>query len=230
MTRRPDEEIKGAVEFQLGWDSRVTQAEIGVAVRHGVVKLTGTVDNYIKKLAAQQAAHRAPGVLDVVNEIEVKVPGDRRHTDEDIARIARQALEWTVLVPAEKIHLTVMNGWITLDGEVDYYRERLDAEYAVASLKGVRGITNRLQVRTSVEPERVKFLIEDVLELRADRRANRMQVDVEGGLVTLTGTVNSWDEKKAVLGAVSHAPGVKEVRDCLVVDPYDMHLETTLAG
>ncbi|MDX2029064.1 MAG: BON domain-containing protein [Blastocatellia bacterium] len=230
MTCKPDEEIKGAVEFQLGWDSRIDQNEIGVAVRRGVVTLTGTVDSYAKKLAAQQASHRAAGVLDIVNEIEVKVPGDRERSDEDIARAARHALEWNVLVPSEKIHTTVMNGWITLDGDVGYYRERLDAEYAIASLQGVRGVTNRLQVRSAIDPERVKFLIEDVLELRADRRAHRMRIDVDGGVVTLTGTVNTWEEKKAILGAVSHAPGVRDVRDCLTVDPYNMHLDATLAG
>lgn len=230
MTYKPDEEIKGAVEFQLGWDSRIDQNEIGVTVRKGVVTLTGTVDTYVKKLAAQQASHRAAGVLDVVNEIEVKVSGDRQRSDEDIARAARHSLEWNVMVPADKIHTTVMNGWITLDGEVSYFRERLDAEYAIASLQGVRGVTNRIQVRAAIEPERLKFMIEDVLELRADRRAHRMRIEVDGGIVTLTGTVNTWDEKKAVLGAVSHAPGVQEVRDCLAVDPYDMHLETTLAG
>ncbi len=119
-----------------------------------------------------------------------------------------------------------MNGWVTLDGDVEYYRERLDAERAISHLPGVRGVVNKIKITSSVEPERVKFLIEDLLELRADRRANRIRAQVEDGAVTVTGAVNSWDEKKAIIGAISHTPGVTAVSDHLFVDPYDMHFES----
>jgi osmotically-inducible protein OsmY len=230
MTYKSDEEIKSEVQFQIGWDSRIRQTEIGVTVNKGVVALTGTVDSYARKLAAQQAAHRARGVLDVANDIQVKLAGDKVRTDADIARAVRHALEWNVLVPASQIHTTVINGWVTLEGEVEYYRERLDAERAVSHLAGVHGVLNNIRVTSSIEPERVKFLIEDVLELRADRRATRIRVDVDGGAVSLTGAVNSWDEKKAILGAISHTPGVATVNDHLFIDPYDMHFESARAS
>jgi osmotically-inducible protein OsmY len=222
MTYKSDEEIRNDALFQLDWDSRLRRGDIGVSVKKGVVTLTGTVDSYAKKLAAQKAAHRVPGVLDVANDIEVKVTGRLRRTDPEIARAIRHALEWDVLVPSYKIHSTVTNGWVTLEGDVEYYSERADAERAVAHLPGVRGVTNEIAVcALPVEPGRVKSLIEDVLERRAGREANRIRVSVDEGDVTLTGAVKSWDEKKAILGAVGHAPGVKMIHDHIFIDPYD---------
>ncbi|MFN0109224.1 MAG: BON domain-containing protein [Blastocatellia bacterium] len=230
MTYKSDEELQGEVMFQFGWDSRIKQTEVGVTVNKGIVTLTGTVNSYAKKLAAQQAAHKVRGVLDVVNDIEVKIPGGKENSDADIAQALRHALDWNVLVPADKIHSTISNGWVTLKGEVECYRERMDAERAISVLPGVRGIINNIEVKSSVEPERVKFLIEDVLERRADREANRIRVQVKEGEVTLTGPVNSWDEKKAVLGSISHAPGVTAVNDHLFIDPYSLRFETARAA
>jgi len=230
MTYKSDIELQSEVRFQLGWDSRVRQTEIGVTARKGVVTLTGVVDSYAEKLAALAAAHRVPGALDVVSEIEVRVPGRLRRTDEEIARAVRQALEWNALVPADKISSTVSDGWVTLAGEVGYYRERVDAECAVSRLSGVRGVTNSIRVSMPVEPERIKFLIEDVLGRRADREANRIRVKVEDGEVTLTGAVNSWDEKRAILGAVSHTPGVSALHDHLFIDPYNLRFEVARAS
>ncbi len=223
MTYKSDEEIQSEALFQLDWDSRLKQSDIGVTVKKGVVTLTGTVDSYAKKLAAQKAAHSVPGVLDVANDIEVKVTGSLRRTDSEIARAIRHALEWDAPVPSYKIHSTVANGWVTIEGEVEYYSERVAAERAVAHLSGVRGVTNKIGVCVPpVEPERVKSLIEDVLERRADREANRIRVSVDEGDVTLTGAVKSWDEKEVILGALGHTPGVKMIRDHLFIDPYDV--------
>lgn len=225
MTYKSDEEIKSEVLFQLGWDSRIKQTDVGVTVRKGVVKLTGAVESYAKKLAAQEAAHRASGVLDVANEIEVVVSDNFRRSDEEIARAIRHALEWNVLVPSKQIHSTVTDGWVTLEGEVSYFSERVSAANAVSHLLGVRGVTNKIIVRSRVEAERIQFLIEDVLERRADREAHRIRVKVIEGEVTLTGAVNSWDEKKAILGAISHTPGVIEVHDYLFIDPDNLRVE-----
>jgi osmotically-inducible protein OsmY len=198
-----------------------------VSVKKGVVTLTGAVDSYAKKLAAQKAAHRVPGVLDVANEIEVKVMGSLRRTDSEIAQATRHALEWDVLVPSDQIHSTVANGWVTLEGEAEYYSERADAERAVSRLTGVRGVTNNIAVcAPPVEPERMKSLIEDVLERRAGLEAKRIRVSVNEGDVTLMGAVKSWDEKKAILGAVGHAPGVKMIHDHLFIEPYDARFES----
>ena len=230
MIYKSDEEIKSEVLFQLGWDSRINQTEIGVIVRKGVVTLTGMVDSYARKIAAQRAAHRVPGVLDVANDIEVTIPGGMQRTDSDIARAVRHALDWNTMVPADKIHTTVSNGWVTLEGDVEFYRERLDAERAVGHLSGVRGVINKIKICANVEPQRVKFLIEDVLERRADREAERIKVAVDDGEVTLSGAVNSWEEKKSILGAVSHTPGVTAVHDRLFIDPYHLHIEKAMSG
>jgi osmotically-inducible protein OsmY len=220
MAYKSDESLQSEVMFQLGWDSHVKQAEVGVTVRNRVVTLTGSVGSYAEKLAAEHAAHRVPGALDVLNEIEVRSVTGAWGGDAEIAQALRHSLEWNVLVPAEHILSTVVDGWVTLQGAVGRYSERLDAERAVAVLPGVRGVTNNIRVDAPIEPERVKFLIEDALERRADREANRIRVDVEDGEVTLSGPVSSWDEKKAILGIVSHAPGVTSVHDRLYMDLF----------
>ena len=220
MTYRSDDEIKRDVTHQLGWDTRVRQTEIGVAVVKGVVTLTGTVDNYAKKFAAQETAHSVRGVHDVANDIEVKIPGSSYRTDAEIAQAVRSALEWDVLVPADQIFSTVTDGWVALEGKVEHYSERLDAERAVRNLAGVRGVTNTISVSTPVDPEKIKYLIEDILEVRADREAKHINVKVEDGEVTVIGAVNSWAEKKAIVGAIEHSPGVTAIRDHLYVAPY----------
>jgi osmotically-inducible protein OsmY len=230
MTYKSDEEIKSEVQFQLGWDSRIKQTEVGVIVKKGVVTLTGTVDSYAKKIAAQKAAHRVLGVLDVANDIQINLPGGLQRSDSEIAQAVRHTLEWNVLVPSNQIHSTVTNGWVTIEGNVECYRERVDAERAISNLPGVRGVINKIEVSARVEPERVKFLIEDVLERRADREASRIEVNVEDGEVTLSGSVNSWDEKKAILGAISHTPGVRFLHDQLIIDPYNMRFEAAKTG
>jgi osmotically-inducible protein OsmY len=230
MTYKSDEEIRSEVLFQLGWDSCVTPTDIGVTVKKAVVTLTGMVGSYAEKLAAKEAAHKVRGVLDVANEIEVKISGEALCTDAEIARAVRHSLEWDVFVPSERIHSTVTQGWVTLEGSVESYYDKLQAEHAVSRLVGVRGVTNKILVATTVKPSRVRELIEEVLEVRADREAGRIKVSVEDGEVTLTGAVKSWDEKKSVLGAVSHASGVVAVQDHLFIDPYDMRFESAGRG
>jgi osmotically-inducible protein OsmY len=187
----------------------------------GVVTLTGTVASYAKKLAAQNAAHRVTGVLDVADDVRVKVPGSLGRTDTEIAQAVRHALEWNVMVPDTHITSTVTDGWVTLEGSVDRLRERDDAERTVRYLHGVRGVTNKLVVRPpTVQPERVREVIEDALERSAEHEVKRIQVQVSDGTVTLTGRVRSYAEKRAVMGAVSHAPGVHTVNDHLRIEPY----------
>lgn len=228
MTYKSDEEIRSEVLSKLGWDARVTATDIGVTVKKGVVTLTGTVGSYAEKLAAKEAAHKVRGVLDVANEIEVQIAGEAQCTDAEIARAVRHSLEWDVFVPAEQIHSTVTQGWVTLEGSVESYYDRLQAERAVKHLLGVRGVTNKIAVTATIKPERVKELIEEILEVRADREANRISVEVRDGEVTLNGTVKTWDEKTSLLGAVSHTPGVVAVHDHLAIDPY--HLRAESAG
>lgn len=221
MNRKSDSEIRTDVMRELKWDSRIGWAEIGVEVLDGVVTLRGTVTSYAKKLAAQEAAHRIAGVLDVANEVEVVPVGAFTRSDEDIARSVRHVLEWDALVPDERIKTTVSDGWVTLEGDVDRWREREDAERSVLRLEGVVGVINKLTVAPQpVNATELRKQIEYALERRADREAERFRIDIQDGTVELFGRVHSWQEKRAVLGSISHAPGVLAVRDHLRIDPY----------
>jgi len=216
-----DAELQQHVMQELTWDTRVSPTEIGVAVSDGIVTLTGKVASYAEKLAAQEAAHRVTGVLDVANEIEIVVPGVHQRDDAEIAETVRRALDWNVLIPSEHIRTTVAQGWVTLDGHVATWRQRLDAETAVRYLVGIRGVTNRLVVSAPEEDaKQVRRAIETALERRAEREAKRIDVAVEDGTVTLTGWVRTWLEKQSILGAAGHAPGIRHVVDHLQVDPY----------
>jgi osmotically-inducible protein OsmY len=218
---KTDQEIQQDVFRELRWDSRVDQTEIGVEVDNGIVTLTGTVNSYAKKVAAREAAHRVMGVLDVADDVQVKSPGSRDRTDTEIARAVRTTLEWDAFVPDQKIRSTVTEGFVTLDGEVATLREKEDAEAAVRNLAGVREVRNRLFVAAiKADPVKLRESIEEALERRAEREAERIRVHVEEGTVTLEGKVRTWLEKQAILGAVSHAPGVREVRDKLAVNPW----------
>jgi osmotically-inducible protein OsmY len=221
MNRKSDSEIKQQVLRELKWDSRIAWSGIGVEVLDGVVTLTGTVNTYAKKKAAQDAAHRLAGVLDVANEIEVRPAGDFTRTDADIARAVRHVLQWDAFVPDERIQSTVSDGWVTLEGDVDLWRERQDAERAVLRLEGVVGVINKITIAPKeVDAEELREEIEYALERRADRAAERLRIEVHDGAVDLFGRVHSWQEKRAVVGSISHAPGVLQIRDHLRIDPY----------
>lgn len=221
MNRKSDSEIKQQVLRELKWDSRIGWSQIGVEVMEGVVTLTGVVSSYAKKLAGQEAAHRISGVLDVANDVEVRPEGVYVRSDADIARAVRHILEWDALVPDERIKSTVSDGWVTLEGDVDLWHQREDAEHTVLRLEGVIGVTNEITVAPkTVDPQDLREEIEYALERRADREAERLRIEVNDGAVDLFGRVHSWQEKRAVLGSISHAPGVCAVRDHLRVDPY----------
>lgn len=221
MNKKSDIDIKQQVLRELKWDSRIAWSEIGVEVFEGVVKLTGRANSYAKKHAAQEAAHRIDGVLDVANEIEVRPTGEFTRTDSDIALAVRHILQWDALVPDERIQSTVSDGWVTLEGEVDLWRERQDAEISVLRLEGVVGVINKIAIAPSkVDPKQLREEIEYALERRADREADRLRIEVHDGAVDLFGHVHSWQEKRAVVGSISHAPGVTQIRDHLRIDPY----------
>lgn len=217
---KTDEELKNAVVLELRWDNRVKETEIGVTVDKGVVTLTGAVNSYAKKLAAQEAAHQVAGVLDVANDIKVKPIGSAIRDDADIAKAVRQALEWDIWVRDENITTSVSDGWVTLEGRVETLAEKEDAERAVNKLVGVRGVTNYINVAPTITSANMKDLIQGALERRADHEANRIEVTVQNGVVSLKGKVRTFGEKRAIIGAVSHAPGVKSVKDHLMISPF----------
>ena len=219
MERKSDITLREEVSRELRWDTRVACAGLEVLVMDGVVTLRGNVPTYPKKVAALEAAHRVAGVMDVVDDVRVSV--EHSHRDAEIAHAVRNALEWDVLVPDDRITSTVSDGWVTLEGEVGNLRECEDAERAVLNLRGVVGVVNKISVRPQkADPEELRAQIEDALERRADREAERLLIEVGDGTVELWGRVHSWQERRAVVGSISHAPGVHEVKDHLRVDPY----------
>lgn len=221
LKKRSDKELEQDVRREVRWDSRTITSPIDVKVSNGVATLTGVVSSYAKKVAAQEAAHRVSGILDVANDIEVRAIDLFARTDTQIASAVRNVLEWDALVPNERITSTVSGGWVTLEGAVDYWREREDAERAIRRLNGVVGVINKLTVQTrAVDPKELREQIEYALERRAEREAERLRVEIHDGAVDLWGRVHSWQEKRAVLGSISHAPGVSRVVDHLRVDPY----------
>jgi osmotically-inducible protein OsmY len=217
---KSDRQIQQDVISELQWDSRVDATRVGVEVDGSVVTLSGDVSDYVKKMAAQDAAHRVAGVHDVVNHIQVHLPGSIQRTDTDVAQAVRHALEWDVVVPDEQIQSTVADGWVTLEGEVDTWHERDAADRAVRHLTGIRGVINKLEVNLPyVRTDDIRDEIEHALERRAERHANRIQIDVFGNTVRLSGRVASWPEREAVVGAARGTPGVRTVEDQLTIDP-----------
>lgn len=211
--KKTDSEIQEDVIAELKADSRVEPTAVGVQVSGGVVTLTGSVSSWGKRIAAEEAAHRVGGVLDVANDIVVKIAG-AGPSDADIASAVRHALQWDAFVPEEKIQSTVENGVVTLKGEVDTFAQREDAARAVRHLLGVRALANHITVRQAqVTPSELRTAIQAALERHAERDADRLQIDVEGGRITLHGDVHSWREREAVVGAVTGIRGVENVVD-----------------
>lgn len=214
---RTDEEIQREVLEELKWEARIQPNEIGVAVNNGVVTLTGQVDTFMKKLAARDAALRVQGVKAVANDIEVRLPGMSERTDTDLARAAEEALLWDVEVPADKVKVSVSNGWVTLMGEVEYGFQKTAAERAINRLAGVKGVTNLITVKPRVSPTEVKQDIEKALVRNAQTDAQHIKVEVEGRKVILRGTVSSYAEKEAAEYTAWAEPGVTEVEDDILV-------------
>lgn len=219
MERKTDDEIKREVMRELSWDTRTWDEQIDVNVDEGIVTLAGSVSSYSRKQAAQEAAHRVVGVMDVANDILVR--SERHRSDAEIAGAVRRALELGACVPDIQITSTVSDGWVKLEGKVNSLQERADAEWAVEYLMGVAGVTNELEVEPpKMGADDLRESIETALERRADREAERLRIKVDDGEVNLFGRVHSWQERKAVVGSISHAPGVKKVNDNLRIDPY----------
>lgn len=220
VRQKPDPEIHRDVLEELTWDPRVDETDVGVEVDGGVVTLTGTVTSWAKRQAAQEAARRVAGVLDVANDIVVKTPGGLTRTDTEIAQAVRRTLQWDVFVPDQQIGSTVTNGCVTLDGTVDRLIERDDAERAVRNLAGVTTVINKITVREPSElDEKIERAIARALERRAERHARQIRVAVRDGVATLSGTVTSWSERRALLGAVKATRGVVAVKDELWPEP-----------
>jgi osmotically-inducible protein OsmY len=216
-TMRIDKELQQQVMDELAWEPSIDAAEIGASVDSGVVMLSGTVRSFPEKWAAERAAERVKGVRAVADEIVVKLPGTFQRDDTDIARAALNTLEWNASLPHGRLKVVVENGWITLDGTVERFFQKLGAERVVRNLLGVQGVVNRIAVKPIIEPADVKNQIVKALERTAEVDAKRISVEIRGTTVILSGAVKSWVEREAAERAAWAAPGVDNVENMIEI-------------
>jgi osmotically-inducible protein OsmY len=216
---RTDQDIQSDVLDELTWEPRVRPTEIGVTVADGVVTLTGWVDSYAKKWAAERAAHRVARVRAVANDLAVRIATGAEKSDPEIATAAGRALEWDAFVPVETLDVTVADGWVTLHGQVEWEYQRRAAERAVGRLTGVRGVSNGITVRpgSAVDGRQLAERIVDALARNGATEAEGITVRVHGDSVVLSGLVHSGPERDEVERVVWSAPGIREVHNHVTV-------------
>lgn len=214
---KTDAQLQQDVIAELEWEPSVNAAQIGVEVKEGIVTLAGHVNSYAGKWNAERAAQRVSGVKALAIEMDVKLAGSSKRNDTDIARSAENVLEWMTSLPEDSVKVMVEGGWITLSGEVDWQFQKQAAADAVRDLMGVTGVSDQIAIKPRVSASIVKSDIEAALKRRAKSDAQKIFVEVEGGDVTLTGTVHSWSERDLARHSAWGAPGVHNVVDNITV-------------
>lgn len=214
---KSDLQIQQDVLAELQWDPSIHASQIGVEVQEGVVTLAGHVDSYVEKWHAESAAQRVAGVSAVAVELTVKLPGTSARTDTEIAHAAQNVLNWTTTMPKDTVKVLVEGGWVTLSGTVDWSYQKRAATEAVRHLQGVVGVSDQISTQTRVATLDVKADIEAALKRRAVVDARAISVRVNGGDVTLSGTVHSWSERDLARQTAWQAAGVSHVVDLLTV-------------
>lgn len=208
---KTDQQLKGDVVAELAWDPAIKSNTVGVAVKDGIVTVTGHIETYAEKRAVEKALRRVAGVKAIAVELDVKLSPNHKRSDTDIAVSIENALKWNSLVPADKVRVTVDNGWVTLSGEVDWDYQRSSVVKAVRPLMGVVGVSNEMTLKTRAASSDVTRLIETALKRQAESEAKAITVDASGSTVTLRGKVHSWPERDAAGAAAWSAPGVRAV-------------------
>lgn len=216
---KTDSDLKKDVLTELSWDPLVPEARVGVAVNDGVVTLTGHLDTYAEKVAARRAVERVSGVKAIAIEVDVVPMGIHQRSDTEIATAVEHALGWNTSVPQDRVKVTVEKGWVTLSGELDWNFQRRAVERMVRPLKGVVGITDNIRLKALPIPVNLSNRIQDALTRQAVREARRIDITVDGSVVTLHGHVHSWAERNAAEGATWSAPGVSRVINQLIIEP-----------
>jgi osmotically-inducible protein OsmY len=216
-TKRANKDLRTRVLDELDWEPSIDSADIGVAVKDGVVTLTGHVPTYAQKRTTERTVLRLSGVQGVANDMEVRLPSEHKRSDADLAQAAVAALHRNVQIPADAVKVKVDDAWVTLEGVVHWDYQRRRAERAVRYLMGVKGVNNLLRVKERATPGDLRARIKRALERRVDEEAKRISVTVDGDAVTLTGTVPSWTDRDDIENAVWAAPGITTVHNKLTV-------------
>jgi osmotically-inducible protein OsmY len=214
-----DLQLRRSILDELDYEPTVDAANIGVAVKGGIVTLTGHVPSYAEKVAAERAVRRVRGVRAIAEEIEIRVPNEKRTSDDEIAKRAADILQWDTTVPKDAIEITVQHGWVTLNGTVDWNFQRSAAETDIHRLSGVAGVHNQIKIEPRLRISDLQRRIEGALKRNAEIEAKDIQITEQGGTVTLTGTVRDWAEYEAIRRVVWSAPGVQSVDDQLTFGP-----------
>jgi osmotically-inducible protein OsmY len=216
---KSDSEIERDVRDELKWDPDLDDTNIAISVKDGVVTLAGFTKSYTDRLEAELAAKRVAGVRAVANDIEVRLPAIDQRPDPDVARDAVAALKAELPISHDRIKVIVKDGWITLEGAVEWQYQKTTAETAVRKVKGVKGVTNVITVKPKVEPSELKRKIQEAFKRNAEVDAGRITVEAHGSEVVLKGTVRSWIEREEAERVAWSAPGITHVEDRIVVSP-----------
>jgi len=214
---KTDEQIQHDVINELKWEPSVDEVGIGVLVDGGIVTLVGSVKSFCEKHEAEQAVQRITGVKGMAVELEVVLPELNQRSDTDIARAAKNALDWTTCCPADAIKVMAEGGHVTLSGQVDWQYQRLAANDAIRHLMGVRGINDEITLAPMAALNTIKSDIEAALRRRSFSHAHPVSVTVHGGQVTLSGAVHSWLERESAEDVAWRTVGVRHVANDIAV-------------